>query len=296
VSAIADHLTARYGIGVAATTEIEQGGNVFRIDRSDDGPRWIARVFPVGRTLEAVDGDVAILRHVAAQDFPAERLARDEPVSTMDDGRHVLVTEHVDGVNGRPDRSEAMFEALGDLTGRLHSMPLCDGARPAGGWHHLSHNGGSRMADVNILLERVTETQLSDELSALTDDSHLPQVVLHPDLTSPNVMTPPSGAPVVIDWTGAGRGARVSGLGVGIYGAGAPKLIDVFVAAYRRHVELEAEELAALGSAVWSFPLVLDAWMAITYPPMPAHALQALHVKRTEAESMAARAVRAFTS
>ena len=93
---------------------------------------------------------------------------------------------------------------------------------------------------------RVTEEPLRIALAAVGDDSHLPQVLLHPDLTSPNVITPPGGEPVVIDWTGAGRGARVAGLGVGLFGAGDPHLIDAFVAAYRQHVQREPEELDAL--------------------------------------------------
>ena len=37
LSDIASHLEVTYGIGVAAATEIEPGGNVFRVDRSDGG-------------------------------------------------------------------------------------------------------------------------------------------------------------------------------------------------------------------------------------------------------------------
>jgi len=292
---IASHLEARYEIAVATATEIEPGGAVYRVDRADDGPAWIARVFASDRTRAAVASDAAILSWVAAHGFPAERLAHEQPLSTFGD-RHVLVTDLVEGVNGRPDRSVAMFEALGDLLGRLHTMPIPDGARPAGGWHHLSRNGGTRMADVEVLLGRLTDDRLREELSSLADDAHLPQVLLHPDLSSPNVMTPPGGDPVVIDWTGAGRGARVAGVGVGVFGAGDAHLIDALIAAYRRHVQLEPEELAELANAVWSFPLVLDAWLAMTYPAMTPGVINGLTAKRKNAEAMAAHAVAAFRS
>src|SRR4051794_40371136 len=113
MSDVAAHLETTYGIGVAATSEIEPGGNVFRVERSDGGPAWIARVFPDARSRAAVEGDAAVLRYVAEHGFPAERCAHDAAVSTMGD-RHVLVTELVVGANGRPDRSVAMFDALGD--------------------------------------------------------------------------------------------------------------------------------------------------------------------------------------
>ena len=287
---IGDHLAERYGIDVIGVREIEPGGGVHRVDRTG-GASWIARVFQAERTLDAVEGDSAILRHVATHEFPAERLAVEDAVSTMEEGLHVLVTTYVDGVNGRPDRGVELARTLGDLLGRLHTLPVPANARPAGGWHHLSQNGGSRMADVAILRERVQEQALLDALSALEDDAGLPTALVHPDLTSPNVTIPHDGAPVVIDWTGSGVGARVGALGVTLFGAGEPHLVDAVIDGYRSHVTLEPAELDHLPSAVWSFPLVLDAWMAMTYPGSGAGVVDALTAKRRACESIAAHAV-----
>ena len=128
------HLEARYGIDVTAMTDLDVG--VWRVGRAD-GPDWVARWFPAGRPAEAVAGDAAILRYVAAREFPAERCAADESVSTLD-GRAVLVTEWA-GPVPRRERREAIRGAgglgrLGALLGRLHALPPGVGAvaRPGG--------------------------------------------------------------------------------------------------------------------------------------------------------------------
>jgi Ser/Thr protein kinase RdoA (MazF antagonist) len=56
-------------------------------------------------------------------------------------GQAVLVTEHVAGTRLRA--SEATFAQLGDLFGRLHTLPPAGGAgaRPGGAWHHLVFAG-----------------------------------------------------------------------------------------------------------------------------------------------------------
>src|SRR5580698_485298 len=105
------HLEQQYGITVTAITELDLG--VFRVDRargssargssargsSAQGGSWVARVFPAARPSAAAYGDADVLRFAASRDFPAERLAHPEPVSTLDD-QAVLVTEHVAGVRG----------------------------------------------------------------------------------------------------------------------------------------------------------------------------------------------------
>ena len=89
------HLETRYGITVDAMTQLDLG--VWRVGRAE-GPDWVARWFPARRPADAVAGDAAILRYLAAHEFPAERCAADEPASVLD-GRSVLVTEWADPVS-----------------------------------------------------------------------------------------------------------------------------------------------------------------------------------------------------
>ena len=224
------HLETRYGITVDAMTELDLG--VWRVGRAD-GPDWVARWFPARRPAEAVAGDAAILRYLAAREFPAERCAADEPVSVLD-GRSLLVTEWADPVP-RQQRRDAIRAAgglshLGALLGRLHTLDTTpaasaggigagDGAvaRPGGAWHHLADGlpsaeiaAASRMlAEAEPLIpdaERAAFDALRAEVAALDAAEGLPEGLIHPDFVLANVVATPGGM-VLVDWAGAGRGA-----------------------------------------------------------------------------------------
>jgi phosphotransferase family enzyme len=114
------HLRDRYGIdGIAARKLSVHKTYVFRIDRKDGRP-WVARAFPPARPRAGVEGDAAILRFLERQGYPAERLAVEDPVSDFD-GSGVLVTRFIEG--GQLPDGAAKFAMMGDLLGRLHTIP-----------------------------------------------------------------------------------------------------------------------------------------------------------------------------
>ena len=97
VAGLTAHLESQYGIGVTSVAPIDDDPATrphgswpghypwTLIVKRDDGSAWIARVFSspadgVGR----VEGDAEILRFLAAQEFPAERIAQDDPVSVLE--------------------------------------------------------------------------------------------------------------------------------------------------------------------------------------------------------------------
>lgn len=288
-SRLAAHLQERYGVEVDRVTEIE---SVHRIDRHD-GPSWIARVFPRVRPVDAVEGDADILRFVEAHGFPAERCAIDSPVSVLD-GQGVLITEFVPGPNGRPDERRATFSAMGDLLGRLHTLPVPGraGCRPAGSWHHLSPAGGGRGQDVAALEALMADERfapLRRELGAIDLLDDLPQALLHPDFVSANVILSGDG-PVVIDWTGAGWGARICPLGMLLSTATRDELVDAVADGYRSHVQLEHEELERLAGAIRAFGLIIDCWTAVHHSQWFEHVVGGLAAKAARAEAIAARA------
>ncbi|HEY5197212.1 MAG TPA: phosphotransferase [Solirubrobacteraceae bacterium] len=264
---LAAHLGERYAIQVAAIDALDVG--VFRVDRTD-GPSWVARVFPAARPLDGVEGDAAILRALEQAGFPAERCARPDPVSALA-GQGVLVTEFVErGERLRPGRAGAI---LGGLLGRLHANPGT-GLREGGAWHHLSFVGGPReeVAAARELLEvarsgvGARELRLYDRLRdevETTDDCHdLPHAFVHPDFVLANAIPTTDERLVIVDWAGAGRGPRLWSLGFLLWAAGAlsPRLVDVVVSRYRRHVTLEPEEIARLAGAIRARPLMLECW------------------------------------
>ena len=210
--ALPAHLEAHYGIHVTGTAELDTG--VIRVDH-DGGPPWVARLMLSGRPLQRTEQDAGVLRFLDRRGFPAERCAHPEPVSTLD-GRAVLVTRYLPGK--RPSGSPVVWRKLGDLLGRLHTMPTEPGPaqRPAGSLHHLpGYEGGpdADLAAAQALLadldgrvpgEHKQLFELIAELLPEGDDAKgLPEAFVHPDPVRNNVVVTPDG-PVFVDWTGAG--------------------------------------------------------------------------------------------
>lgn len=273
---------------------------VLRVER-EDGPAWIARLFPPARPVEAVHGDARILRYLAEVGFPAEQVATPGAVS-VHEGQGLLVTELVAATPPPPDVE--IFRALGDLLGRLHALapPPAVAARPGGAWHHLVPQGGlaDEMAAILSLLDeaepRVPAARrgdyeaVRDQLAAAGSFAGLPHALVHPDFVPPNAMWPGPG-PVLVDWTGAGSGPRLPFVGFLLWAAGhgSRDCVAAVVTSYRAHVRLEDEELASLAPAITLRPLVLGAWgFALGRHPLPSIDHKA------KAEAIADQARRAF--
>jgi Ser/Thr protein kinase RdoA (MazF antagonist) len=301
------HLETRYGITVDAMTELDLG--VWRIGRAD-GPDWVARWFAARRTAEVVAGDAAILRYLAAREFPAERCAADEPVSRLD-GRSVLVTEWADPVP-RQQRRDAIREAgglsgLGGLLGRLSTLDVMPTARPGGAWHHLADGlpaaevgAADRMlaaaAPVIPDAERAAFDALRAEVAALDTAEGLPEGLIHPDFVLANVVATRGGM-VLVDWAGAGRGPRLWPLAFLLYAEAVkdPRRAGAVLLGYREHVTLEAEELDRLAAVARARPLILRAWAVCTGRVTPTQAMTAAAEARGLTEMIATRIRAAVT-
>lgn len=268
---VAAHLRDRYGIDVAAATNVSQhNDHVLRIDRRDGDP-WIARVFPPARSRAAVEGDASILRVLEAQRYPAERVAVDDPVSDLD-GASVLVTGFVAGEQLPTDSTK--FEMMGDLLGRLHALPPDDAAsRPGGAGGDDPDRAGRPRQDLLAALSfldavatkvpsagRERFEQLRDQVRTTDDGEGLPDALLHGNLmhAPDHALATPDG-PVAINWKSAGRGPRLADLAFLLWGS--PWVpgdgLGAAVGAYRRHVALTDEELDRLEAVMFLRPLYL---------------------------------------
>jgi Ser/Thr protein kinase RdoA (MazF antagonist) len=283
IPALPAHLSATYGIEVAQIAQLDLG--VYHVDRAD-GPGWVARMFPLSRPRRHADGDADVLRTLATLDYPAERLAADEPVSVLED-QAVLVTEYMTQVP-RQERRDAIvaaggLRALGWLLGRLHSLDGADTgalARPGGAWHHLADGDPpAEAAALRALVEGAASSvspggrRQYDAVRAAVDDldtgEGLPVAFSHPDFVMANVVVPGDGKMVLVDWAGAGRGARTYALAFLLWSVGFGgdlARVDRVVDGYRRHLTPEAEELARLDTLVAARPVVFEAWTSATGP------------------------------
>jgi Ser/Thr protein kinase RdoA (MazF antagonist) len=323
------HLETRYGITADAMTELDLG--VWRVGRAD-GPDWVARWFPARRPAEAVAGDAAILRYLAAHEFPAERCAADEPVSVLD-GRSVLITEWA-GPVPRQQRRDAIRAAgglsrLGALLGRLHTLDTTPAAsagdmgaggaavaqpggaavaRPGGAWHHLADGlpsaeieaAGRMLAEAAPRIpgaERAGFDALRAEVAALDAAEGLPEGLIHPDFVLANVVATPGGM-VLVDWAGAGRGPRLWPLAFLLYAEAVkdPRRAGAVLAGYREHVTLEAEELDRLAAVARARPLILRAWSVCMGQLTPTQALTAAAETKALTELIATRVRAAVTA
>jgi Ser/Thr protein kinase RdoA (MazF antagonist) len=270
------HLRDHHGIDAVAATKVSRhNDHVFRIDRRLGDP-WIARVFPPARPKAGVEGDATILRFLERHDYPAERLATEDPVSAFD-GSSVLVTGFVAGrlLPSRavgPEGNEK-FTIMGDLLGRLHALPLDEPAiRPGGAsGEDPSHEGRPRQdllaalafldaADTKVAAPtRDRFDQLRDQVRSADDGACLPEALLHGNLLhAPDHVIVSDQGPVAIQWKAAGRGPRLADFAYLMWGTWLNlEWIDAAVTAYRHHIELTAEELDRLEAVMHIRPLYL---------------------------------------
>lgn len=255
---LGSHLEKTHGISVAGLTKLDVG--VFKVDRHDGGP-WVARVFPAARPALAAEGDVAALRYVEKHGLAAERLAVGKPRSELD-GQQVVVTEFVVESAAKNRRHGSLI----DMIVAQHSLPLpsCGPAnRPAGALHHYAE--GTRAEELRAVArwldqieERVSAKDAAafDKVRAAVDTADggegLPVAFIHPDPAPKNIIRSVDG-PVLVDWTGAGIGARVLSLELLLNWASTSA---ASIAAYTSVIPLTDEEWDRLPGVLLSGRLV----------------------------------------
>ena len=269
------HLRDHYGIdAVAATKTSHHHDNVFRVDRRDGAP-WIARSFSPARPRAGVEGDAAILQFLERHDYPAERLAAGDAVSVCDDST-VLVTRFVPGgplPMAVGHEGSDKFAIMGDLLGRLHTLPLdASVSRPGGASGDDPIREGSPRQDLLAALafldavdtkvapaDRERFEKLRDLVRTADDGQGLPEALLHGNLLhAPDHVVVGERGPVAINWKAAGRGPRLADLAWLMWGTwGKEDWIKLAVGAYCRYVELTEEELERLEAVMLVRPLYL---------------------------------------
>jgi Ser/Thr protein kinase RdoA (MazF antagonist) len=270
------HLRDCYGIDPVTATKLSVHKTyVFRVDRNDGEP-WVARAFPPARPRAGAEGDAAILRFLERHDYPAERLAVDDPVSDFD-GSAVLVTRFVESVQ-LPDGAEK-FAMMGELLGRLHALPYDDSAgRPGGASGEDPSREGTPRQDLLAALsfldavdtrvapaQRERFEQLRGQVRSADDGHGLPEGLLHGNLLhAPDHAVLSEQGPVAINWKASGRGPRLADFAYLVWGTGAwnprrpnRERIGAAVNAYRRHVEPTDDELDRLEAVMYIRTLYL---------------------------------------
>ena len=290
-AALKNHLEAHYGIRITSLAPIDDDPETrprgswpghypwTLLVKRVDGPPWVARIFSSpADEVSRVEGDAEILRFLASHNFPAERVAHDDPVSVLN-GNGVIVTEFVEG--GRPtdphgrNESPEVQRELGSLLGRLHTLPAAGGAVARDGGSE-EHDGGFHVgrpkqdlaAAMSFLVE--VEDAVAPEgregferliacVENADDAEGLPEALTHGNYHVWAAVGRP-GNLVIVGWAGSGRGPRLPALAWLLTTAaeGRPDFVDEVMRGYREHVQLTDEEIERLPGVLNIRPL----WLA----------------------------------
>ena len=327
---LGDHLAERYGATISWVAPIDDDlatrprgswpghyPSTLYV-RRPDGPPWIARVFSsAADRLDRVQGDAEILRFLAEQGFPAERLAADDPVSIFETSA-VIITEVVEG--GRPTDADgrsddpAVLAELGGLLGRLHALPASGGAvsrdggaEEADGGFYVGRPGCDLAAAMGFLAAaeatmpkaaREKFDWLRAQVETADDAEGLPEALTHSNFHLWSAVGVPGGL-TIVGWAGSGRGPRLPALAWLLRTAaeGGPHLVDAVLRGYREHVQLTEDELDRLPGILNLRPLwlaCLDLRMTVEAGGTPAleggwlHPNSAEHAERLAAEVVGA--------
>jgi Ser/Thr protein kinase RdoA (MazF antagonist) len=286
-AALKAHLEAHYGIGITSILPIDDDPATRPRDswpghypstlvvKHGDGHRWIARVFSSSADqVSRVQGDAEILKFLASQEFPAERIAHRDPVTVLD-GKGVIVTQFIDG--GRPSaESPAVWYELAGLLGRLHMLATASGAvgRDGGaeetdGGFHVGRPKQDLAAAMSFLVSvenavsaagREKFEWLRDQVETADDAEGLPEAFTHGNY-HPWAAVGTPGDLAIVGWAGSGRGPRLPALAWLLRTAAEgnrPDHIDAVMHGYSEHVRLSDEELDRLPSILNLKPL----WLA----------------------------------
>ncbi len=271
--ALKSHLENHYGIHITSMNAFDADHPATLIVERSDGPTWVARLFTsTADRFERVEADAEILRWLESHAYPAERLAHAEPVTSLD-GSGVMVTEFVPG--GRAVATPETQRSLGDLLGRLHALPLAEGAmaRDGGAFDHDPTYVGRPAADVAAAMNFLRTVEggvdpkgrekfgwLVEQVANADDCEGLPEAFTHANYGTFNAVAAPAGL-VVVGWAASGRAPRLASIGWQLYCTGGDTdQIDAIAEGYAKHVRLTDEELERLHGAVILRDLYLGSW------------------------------------
>lgn len=284
--ALTAHLEKHYGIAIASILPIDDDPATRPRDswpghypstlvvKHTDGQQWIARIFSSSADrVSRVEGDAAMLRFLATQDFPAERLAHDAPVTVLD-GKGIIVTRFIDG--GRPEASPTVWSEMADLLGQLHSLPQTDGALARDGGAEEHGNGlhvgrpkedlAAAMSFLASVEDKVTTSTrekfewLQDQVENADDAEGLPEALTHSNYHAWAAVGTPGNISIV-GWAGSGRGPRLPALAWLLRTAAerhGAENIPAVMRGYAQRVQLTDQERSRLPSILNMRPLWLE--------------------------------------
>ena len=291
VDTLPAHLEKAYRVRVTKVSQLDVG--LFRVDRGDEEKPLVARLFSAARPYAAAEADLAVLRYLAEIGFPAERPFGSE-APTSHEGQAVVVTEFIKGAP-KPKRPPYPIMRLGATIGRLHGLAVPAGAdRPAGALHHFAE--GTMVDEIRAVAGWLDAIEarvprgdgdafdtIRTTVAAADGGDGLPEAFVHPDPVPKNVIFTAEG-PVLVDWTSAGRGPRLSSMLLVLRSGWAAV---PFLKGYTRVVSLTDEERNRLAGLLFTRNLIGAAFRVCRDPNIVSATATKLRAIRRASEQKA---------
>ncbi len=284
VATIVDAVAEAMEIPLALHSELDI--DVYRLRPKTDRSDLVVRALGPAVAQPTVDAAARVLHGLADTPFPAEHCATDNPVLSLGEGRHLLLTEYVQP--SAPPSPGFVLAWCAGLLGRLASRSG-DELPAGGGWHRLGATPSAEIDEALRLGGQIgpSVAEIVDALADADDGTGLPEAMIHADLTAQNAVPQGGEPPVIIDWVGVGRGPRIWPLAFLLFTA-EPRGARRTLGRYQRSVSLAEDERIRLPGMLWVRPLTLDLW-SVAHERMTAQqAITRLRAHRVRAEAIAA--------
>lgn len=253
-----EHLTKQWELAPISSVEITKkaadGRTLFHVDTSEGV--YALKLLEKGRSKEVIQRELSLLHTLHENHFPCAELlpTRTGDLSITIGGQSAYLCRWVEGTH--PESTNATFEKLGDLTGRLHALPTDS-------LEKMRFAPLERMRQQRQLAERLgLDPAFIDFFSHVRDVAHLPQGVVHTDIGPHNTLEQANGTLVLIDWEDAGVGPLVIDLGwlleqcLTVDNVFEKEKAHAFLKAYQAHRPFSSEEALYMHDIMLSFALL----------------------------------------
>jgi Ser/Thr protein kinase RdoA (MazF antagonist) len=213
-----DTLKLAYGFDDVAAEPLRQvdSREVYKVTAA--GKRYVLRCSSSASAMEKAGGNVAILRYLEENSFPAPRVVpttAGDYVISVGSSQCFLAT-YLEG--GHPQASVSTMRRMGSLAAQLH---LLGESKP-----YPRQSPWSIARERSLFLERIQNPAyrslerwgeviplVREAFEALPTLDDLPQSIIHTDIHEGNVIVGPDSQLSLTDWDDAGTGAAILDIG-----------------------------------------------------------------------------------